>query len=126
MNPLDELRGMPAGSLVPVEWVRDVLLDGRLAEVQASGEALEPFSDLTPEDIARAEGRKPSTVRGWLGAGRIPGAYKIRGRSWRVPREAYRAFLESERRASQTESEAPGDLSAWRKLGRQPNSRRRR
>lgn len=36
-------------------------------------------------------------MRAWLEAGRFPGAYKLRGRDWRVPPDAVEAFKARER-----------------------------
>lgn len=77
-----------------------------------------PVADLTVADLAEDLGKSESTIRSWLP---IPGAYKL-GAEWRIPREAWRAYLD--RLAEQGSEEPPGirskpsaDLGAWRKLG---------
>lgn len=84
-----------------------------LLEALGSGAsaAATPPADLTVAEFAARFHRSPSTIRGWLGAGRVPGAYKLSGRDWRVPPAAVEAFLARER----ARYEAPAaDLGAWR------------
>jgi len=52
--------------------------------------------DYSVLDLARLLGRGESTIRTWLGRGEIPGAYRIKGKEWRVPRAAWREFLDRE------------------------------
>lgn len=73
---------------VPVRWLRELLVSSAVTE----GPDL-----LTVADVAKHYGRAPSTVRGWLEAGRLPGAFKIEGRDWRVPRDGLAAFDEKQR-----------------------------
>ena len=56
------VEGMPDEGLVtfPVSWLRAQLNERSTA-------------DLTVEELAAQLGRAPSTVRTWLGAGRVPG-----------------------------------------------------
>lgn len=83
------VEALPDGASValPVGWLR--------AELEAEGaeSSSAPLADLTVEALAAELGRSPSTVRGWLIEGSVPGAYKLRGREWRIPRAAVRAFL---------------------------------
>lgn len=60
--------------------------------------------DLTVAELAKRFQRAPSTVRAWLEGARLPGAYKLNGRDWRVPPEAIGAFRAAQRSA----------LTAWR------------
>ena len=53
--------------------------------------------DLTVEETGRRFGRAPSTVRAWISAGRLPGAYKLRGKEWRLPQATLTAFESAER-----------------------------
>lgn len=74
--------------------------------------------DLTIKQVASLMGKKESTVRGWLQAGEIEGAYKLHGREWRIPHDALRKFQERQRQRSvskppQRRAMAP-DLGAWR------------
>jgi hypothetical protein len=82
--------------------------------------------DLTVEQAAEKfrNGKfrcSQSTVRTWCAQGLLPGAYRRRGREWRIPaaaivemqrRESERAT--AERRASAT-NQTPADLGAWRR-----------
>ncbi|CAN5888130.1 MAG: helix-turn-helix domain-containing protein [Gemmatimonadetes bacterium] len=110
---LARLQEWPPGALIPVEWVRAQLE----AEAGQLGEAHAPETgDLSIEDVARLSNRAPGTVRGWCNSGQLPGAYKLRGRDWRIPRAAYRTFLDrqAEGAAKGQGRDAPVDLSAWR------------
>lgn len=59
-------------------------------------------------------------MRTWLGAGELPGAFKL-GREWRIPPEAVRAMLARHLAAHRARAKAPepttgpADLGAWRK-----------
>lgn len=48
-------------------------------------------------DLTAPFGKRPSTVRGWLEAGRFPGAYKLNGKQWRAPQSAVEGFQALER-----------------------------
>jgi helix-turn-helix protein len=78
---------------------------------QTSAIAPAPPGDRTVAELAVQFHRKPSTVRGWLEAGRFPGAYKLRDRDWRVPAAALDAFLAQERAPRPARG---ARLSAWR------------
>jgi hypothetical protein len=79
-------------------------------------------ADLTVLQVADRYGRHASTVRLWLERGAFPGAYKLRGRDWRVPPHALEAFENKERERGRS-GERPGprvaaksvDLSDWRR-----------
>lgn len=79
--------GLPPGAIIPVraEWIAELV-----ADVPVTQAAMEV--DLTATEVARLMGRDEKTVAGWCRAGVIEGAYKLRGREWRVPRAALRAF----------------------------------
>lgn len=76
-----------------------------------------PVADLTVPELADALDRSASTVRGWLPD--VPGAYKL-GSEWRVPRAAWRAYLDE---LAEDEAEVPlevrsrpgAELSDWRR-----------
>lgn len=85
---------------VPAAWLVEAL-----AAPDESG-------DLTVPDLCRQYGRKSSAVRGWLEAGRFPGAYKMNGKEWRVPRAALAAFDAGQR----TRGSRRANLGSWRKV----------
>lgn len=94
MTLADRLRrivdGLPPGSAVslPVDTLRE-WLDEEPGESHKPGQD-EPLVDLTVQEVARLLDRSPSTVRWWCNEGTLSGAYKLRGREWRVPRQALR------------------------------------
>ena len=105
---------------VPVAWLRVVLA--------GSGEAAPtpdtPVPDLTVAQVAARFGRAPSTVRGWIAAGDLLGAYHFRGRELRIPAASVLDFearqrpaphVENSRRREVCNGEAP-DLGSWRKI----------
>lgn len=115
---------LPAGAAVPVprEWLLDLLGERPSGEATAVGPA-----DPTVADLAERFGRSRSTVRWWIEAGRFPGAYRLRGREWRVPAAGVAAFESTERSgAAGPAPRPPGvsvvprtrpatvDLGAWR------------
>lgn len=101
---------MPPGFLVPASWILEKL---------SAPEDPRPIGDLTVSEVAEEFGRAESTVRTWLGQALIPGAYRLRGREWRVPPAALRQFLDREAERAQNghvngSSEA-ADLDSWRR-----------
>ncbi len=100
---------LPPGATIglPVEIIREAL--GAAAVEGAT-------ADLSVAQLAERFGRSRSTVRGWLEAGRFPGAYKLRSRDWRIPPTAIAAFRE--KGAGQVEAAPPargsGRLDDWR------------
>lgn len=119
-GPLRSLaEALPAGTAVPVprEWLLELLDSGALLPERTGVAA----ADLTVEEVAQRFGRNASTVRGWVTQGIMPGAYRLRGREWRVPVASLRAFEDAERRggtraALRSTTGATADLSAWRKV----------
>ncbi len=105
---------LPAGGTVSLS--ADALralaaVDGEVEAAAVSG----PLADLTINNVAALFRRRPGTVRGWITSGRLR-AYKLNGREYRIPRDALRAFQDSERHRSEprrTPAE-PVDLGAWR------------
>lgn len=109
----DAIRALPDAALVPVGWVRE-----RLQEAPAPAqEAMEV--DLTVGEASSLFGRSASTVRAWCQSGDLPGAYLLRGKQWRIPRESLKRFQERQREAAGPQKRAAaggaGDLSAWRR-----------
>lgn len=120
---LTELRalieGHAPGSLIPRDWLLRQLDDVG----SAGGEGVaEPLADLTVEEAGRVLDRSPSTVRDYARRELLPGAYRQRGREWRIPRSAIRAFQRAEAAENcPQEPSAPrgdDDLSSWREEAR--------
>ncbi len=106
------VHGLPDGSAVmlPVEAVHTWLAD-------ESAGTDGPLGDLTLTQVATATGRAVSTIRTWANSGKLPGAYKLNGRDWRIPSSALRAFLDAQANgagAHPTLDDREADLSAWR------------
>jgi hypothetical protein len=82
----------PGGAvLLPRDWLVEAL-EG------AGSPVAQPLAvDFTVTDLVALFGKRPSTVRSWLEAGLFPGAFKLRGKTWRVPRSAVEAFQARER-----------------------------
>jgi len=73
--------------------------------------------DLSVREVAEEIGRAPSTVRDWLAAGKLVGAYKLNDRDWRVPRLALDEFLDRQRSLdahSPDDEDSIVDIGAWR------------
>ncbi len=100
---------LPPGAAVtlPVEVVRTWL------EVEGVGDT--PV-DLTVQEVGDLLGRAPSTVRTWCGAGRLPGAYRLRGREWRIPRGALRALRQAGGGQGEPGDDEVPDLGRWRRV----------
>lgn len=106
MDLASAIRDLPDEALVPVGWVRE-RLDGS-SDVR--------LVDLTVSDAAEELGRAPSTIRTWCGEGRLRGAYRLRGREWRIPPSALRDLGRQAVEKREGEGE-PVDLGAWRSVG---------
>lgn len=101
----ERLQALPRGSLVPVDWVLELIGDGRDSPARPGA----PAVDLNVADLALLFKKKPSTVRAWIERGDFPGSYKLNGKEWRVP-----AAVEAFQKAQQRAADADDDLSAWR------------
>ena len=114
---LAELRDVIAthapGSLIPRDWLLSQL-EGVEAESPST-----TLADMSSEEAAEILHRAPSTVRDYCRRRLLPGAYRQRGREWRVPRSAVLAFQRAEAkpkapvRVSGRRAEEP-DLGSWR------------
>lgn len=107
--------GLPQGASVTLS--RSTLKEWIEGEPEAEAHAgdVEPVADLTVEEIAEAHGKAESTVRGWLQE--VPGTYRL-GNELRVPREAWREYLDSlsENGAGdrpKVRSKRSADLGSW-------------
>jgi len=104
LRKIAELR--PAGASITV--TREALLEA----LDGATDVSTPPDDITVAELATRFQRSPSTIRGWLEGGLFPGAYKLRGREWRVPAAAIDTFRDLERGQS---SRPSVDLGGWRK-----------
>lgn len=115
MSALDDLRHavalLPAGASVTL--TREALLAAIGPGRDETSQVLR--DELTVTELAEQFQRSTSTVRGWIEAGRFPGAYKLRGRDWRVPRAAVDVFRAHQRGRP---SQPTHDLGAWRRRSR--------
>jgi hypothetical protein len=130
VTPLERLRQaaelLPPGAAVTLP--REALLEALGGPPDVATPAT-PAGDLTVAEVAAQLRRKPSTIRGWLEAGRFTGAYHLPASgklsvpkepgikpqpkvgAWRVPQSAIDAFLEPLRHPTSQGV----DLSAWRR-----------
>jgi excisionase family DNA binding protein len=111
---------LPEGASVslPVEVLREWLDDEGAAPEQTS--EAQGF-DLTAQDAAALLDRSASTVRGWCASGVLPGAYRLQGREWRIPRGALASLRPNGKDEPRMQRRQP-DLGAWRKV--KPETRR--
>lgn len=109
---------LPPGTVVPVP--RELVLELLAAQGPEAWTAA-TVRDLTVPEVAAHFGRSPGTVRAWLEARRFEGAYKLRGKSWRVPPAALSRFVKQQRATKEPSrvgrSEKVVRLDAWRKTG---------
>ena len=104
------LADLPGDGLLPVSWLRE-----QLARPAGSDEGLS-LSDLTVEQAAKEIGRARSTVRTWCNSGALEGAYRLRGREWRIPPVGIRRFLDAQgngKRATRGD-QAQCEMDSWR------------
>jgi len=83
---------LPNEALLPVSWLRSQLI----GQVDNSPQCTLP-TDVTVAIVADELGRADSTVRSWCRTGQLPGAYRLRGREWRIPASALAAFFANQR-----------------------------
>ena len=103
------LEALPDDALLPVKWVKAHL------EAPACASSGAVVADLSAVDVAAELGRRPGTIRGWFARGDFPGAYRLHGREWRVPRAALRAYLDRQAAARRDDGDAGAvDLGSWR------------
>jgi len=108
--------GMPPGSSVslPVDWLQSLLEQ----EVKRVGDM--PDDLLTLEEVGKRLGRAVSTARSWCNSGKIPGAFRLHGKDWRIPTKALQELIESQSRAEQAPKGIPShpgaELASWRRL----------
>lgn len=83
LRQLAELLPPGASVSLPREALLEAIADGAVPPAEAA-----LVADLSVEQLATLFGKRPSTVRAWLEAGACPQAYKLNGKTWRVPRDA--------------------------------------
>lgn len=116
------VEGVPAEGAVtlPVRAVRRWLEEAEDGGARRDGAGKgEDVADLTVPELAEALERAESTVRGWLPD--VPGAYKLGG-EWRVPRDAWRAYLDGladdeDGGPPEVRSAPSASLDSWREDG---------
>ncbi len=116
MGLVDRLRAivepMPADASVTlsVAWLRDLLA--------AEGDSPGLDRLLALEEAGEVVGRSPSTIRTWANSDQLEGAFKLQGRSWRIPESAIQRFVErqqsSEHEPRTVRNSGSVDISAWR------------
>jgi len=111
-----EVSAMPPGALLPRDWLLSRLSDRPAAAGGEPGGVA--VVDLSIADLARVFGKRPSTVRGWVERGQFPGAYKLHGKEWRVPRSAVAAFQDMQRAKPARATKARSPLAEWRTVRR--------
>jgi hypothetical protein len=91
VNSRDVLRalvdGAPPGTTISVraDWIAELV-----AGIPEQREGVEV--DLTTGEVGRLLSRDEKTVASWCRSGLLTGAYRLRGREWRIPRAALVAF----------------------------------
>ena len=103
-----------AHALVPAQEVLERL------PVSAEGAGVDPLAALDVDAAGEVLGRSPSTVRDYCRRELLQGAYRQRGREWRIPPDAIRRFHAEEAREARRENGAgkrlaDDDLDSWRK-----------
>jgi hypothetical protein len=119
LRELAEALPVGAAVSVPREWLLELLEGAAPSPVPSNVQA----ADMTIADLALRFGRHASTIRGWLEKGAFAGAYKLRGREWRIPAASLAAFEDTARRstgtrvaASKRSPRSKTDLTSWRRV----------
>lgn len=104
-----------AHALVPASEVLE-----RLPVTATDGAGIDPLAAMDVDAAGEVLGRSASTVRDYCRRELLPGAYRQRGREWRIPPDAIRAFQAAEARGAAQAANRAGksdniDLSSWRK-----------
>lgn len=114
----------PAGTMVPVsslaEWIA---AESDVPSTLPDGNRTGATIDLSVAELARQYGRCASTIRTWCEQDLLPGAYKLRGKEWRIPASAVESMQRTAReqhaasgptKAAAPEAPASPDIGAWR------------
>jgi hypothetical protein len=81
----------------------------------------EEMRDLTVAEFGILMGRSSVTATTWCASGQVPGAYKLQGRAWRIPRASVQRFKEQQ---SRPKTSSGSFISAAHLLRRQQLDRR--
>ena len=114
-----------AGALVPATTVLARLGEDGDVDIATSVSASDHLSDLTVDAVASALHRSPSTIRGLLGAGAFPNAFKLNGKSWLIPGSDLKSYIDAQRPRPIADIPAPQgrnpqpDLGSWRSHNRE-------
>ncbi len=108
-----------------VSFIRTDLLNMIASAETAPSHPTKPVAvDLTVAEVAELLHRAPGTVRGWCATGELPGAYRFRGREWRIPAAAMEALQQgqgeehtAQRNSARYAQSAPeADWGTWRSV----------
>lgn len=100
--------------VLPRAWVQQLLDEATAPRAVAPGDRIgpEPPGGYTIVQVANALERSGTAVWRWISEGLIPGAYRFRGREWRIPRAALLAFIDREQNPIRVPK---ANLRAWRR-----------
>jgi hypothetical protein len=110
---------MPDGAavLLPVAWLRVELSVSDTEPCTAV--QVPPDTLFTIGEVARRFSRSQSAVRSWAEQGLFRGAFRLRGRAWRIPLSSVIAFEAAERQRKAVEQtvtlRGSERLSDWRR-----------
>jgi hypothetical protein len=86
------LSSLPAGTMLSVEAIRALLADDSPTPEQF-------HTDFSADEVGEMYNRTAACIRFWCHAGKLPGAYKLNDREWRIPQDAPNKFQERQRKA---------------------------
>lgn len=112
LDPMRTVYLLPPGTLVPIEWVRELLEEDKArAPLDLRGFQ----ADLTVKQVAAHFERKPQTVLDWIKKGELR-AYLFKGREYRITPAALEEFTQAQRSSKPRKHIGRSELTSWRKL----------